>query len=579
VSKKVPPKSRLVSPKSALRALDDQETLFGSASQLAREESPTLLRDTLEALKQSTDFPSDPISPPKTQPYSIESTSPKPSRGTSRFVKRRNLWSAAGRDENEALLHVDTIDLVDSPAVRLALAGKDALFQPGPCTDHAAESSRISMADMHKTPLINKSSMVDIDDIVTPGVPTVSRSPSKVQMRSYHTSTTMTAAAKTITTDSVPAQRPAKDTTESAAGPVKKAVKANTKPAPAKPSYAGFTDHALQKQISAYGFKAIKKREKMIERLDRCWQEKHGTSSEQVAVPDIQVDTMTHGDFLSKVHDISTRPVAKVTKPRVKRKTADAPTTPKEPKKRKKAEPKAKDTTTTSKATKTPRKQKPKTPALSEAFVADINDIDDANANTANPVAAKATTQQKAPKKSTVKRRSRIKPATPPPTLPLTLSSSPTPKEEVDALIPEQDTTALPLSLTPPLPDLQSQIQAAIMSKPPPSPVITTTPTKTTAKKGGPRDITSSIQPTWREKILMYDPISLEQLAAWLNTTGFRAIGEDREVSPLEVREWCENNGVCCYGIGGGWRGNNKKKGAVGEEDSETSTTYLVVSG
>ena len=67
------------------------------------------------------------------------------------------------------------------------------------------------------------------------------------------------------------------------------------------------------------------------------------------------------------------------------------------------------------------------------------------------------------------------------------------------------------------------------------------------------------ISPTWREKILMYDPIVLEELTAWLNTEGFQAIGEDREVGPLQVREWCEQNGVCCLGVGGGWRGRGKR--------------------
>ncbi|OAX82608.1 structure-specific endonuclease subunit SLX4 [Emergomyces africanus] len=53
-------------------------------------------------------------------------------------------------------------------------------------------------------------------------------------------------------------------------------------------------------------------------------------------------------------------------------------------------------------------------------------------------------------------------------------------------------------------------------------------------------------QPTWYEKILMYDPIQLEDLAVWLNTDGFGRIGEDREVGPGVVREWCESKGICC---------------------------------
>ena len=44
----------------------------------------------------------------------------------------------------------------------------------------------------------------------------------------------------------------------------------------------------------------------------------------------------------------------------------------------------------------------------------------------------------------------------------------------------------------------------------------------------------------------MYDPIVLEDLAAWLNTVGLGTVGVDEEVSALEVRGWCEKNSVCC---------------------------------
>ncbi|OJD10643.1 hypothetical protein AJ78_08401 [Emergomyces pasteurianus Ep9510] len=78
------------------------------------------------------------------------------------------------------------------------------------------------------------------------------------------------------------------------------------------------------------------------------------------------------------------------------------------------------------------------------------------------------------------------------------------------------------------LPSLSSQITEAIKSQP------------------RSRAFNGLKQPTWYEKILMYDPIQLEDLAVWLNTDGFGRIGEDREVGPAVVREWCESKGVCC---------------------------------
>ncbi|KAI9830515.1 MAG: hypothetical protein M1819_005473 [Sarea resinae] len=62
-----------------------------------------------------------------------------------------------------------------------------------------------------------------------------------------------------------------------------------------------------------------------------------------------------------------------------------------------------------------------------------------------------------------------------------------------------------------------------------------------------------SDRPSWHEKILLYDPIVLEDLAAWLNTEGLTRVGVDQEVGPAVVRKWCEERGVCCL-----WKANLK---------------------
>jgi len=57
--------------------------------------------------------------------------------------------------------------------------------------------------------------------------------------------------------------------------------------------------------------------------------------------------------------------------------------------------------------------------------------------------------------------------------------------------------------------------------------------------------------------ILLYDPIVLEDLAAWLNTKGLGRVGVDEEVGAEVVKEWCEGRSVCCL-----WRqGRNGKRG------------------
>ncbi|KIW18998.1 hypothetical protein PV08_03288 [Exophiala spinifera] len=569
-TKKAPPKSRLQSPTSALKAVESQEVVFGSASQLVREESPTLLRETLEAIRQSESMlSSDPFSPQRTQPISIEATSPRNLPGTSRYVKRRNLWGIAGRDEDNALLQVDTIDLIDSPAVREALAGKDVLVQPGVqflANNRSAKKQNISF-QAQQTPLNHKSTLLlDIDDIVTPSLPVGGMAILPPQKRTIHTSP--------------PSQQPRKSTqsvgeNNEKAATSKKPSPAKAKQAPVKPSYAGFSTGDLQKQISAFGFKAVKSRDKMIELLDRCWEDKHGPAPND-SIDQDSVETLTHGDFLSKVHDITARPVPKAKKPRKRKSEGTELKTPKEPKRRKKAEPKQKDAEEKPKKPKLVRKPAAKL-ALSKEFVVDVDDIDDSNIET--NVASKASvsvSESVSKTKTALKKRTskgneaaKIQEAALSP-LPATTRHSSPPLPESHSSIPVGTTTAIdkeasqgltgddtkldvdaiqPLH-TPPLPDIKDQIGVAI--------TFESRLYSSLGAGAGARN--HAKHPTWREKMLMFDPIVLEDLTRWLNTEGFRSIGEDREINPLEVRTWCEENGVCNLWKGG-WRGRRKGGG------------------
>ena len=98
------------------------------------------------------------------------------------------------------------------------------------------------------------------------------------------------------------------------------------------------------------------------------------------------------------------------------------------------------------------------------------------------------------------------------------------------------------------------------------------------------RDTDLTAAPTWHEKILLYDPIVLEDLTAWLNAQGVRTElerlkpkvktrGRKKKDAPPEVDEWevvrdevkawmvqkwCEENSVCCLwreGLRGGVKG------------------------
>ena len=107
--------------------------------------------------------------------------------------------------------------------------------------------------------------------------------------------------------------------------------------------------------------------------------------------------------------------------------------------------------------------------------------------------------------------------------------------------------------------------------------------------KDAPRGADPS-KPSWYQKILMYDPITLEELTGWLNQQGLRInirkqkpkpkkrgrkkrdtdgnVLEEESNAEWEVHEeqlqawmvqkWCEEKSICCVWAGGGWGGRAK---------------------
>lgn len=53
-------------------------------------------------------------------------------------------------------------------------------------------------------------------------------------------------------------------------------------------------------------------------------------------------------------------------------------------------------------------------------------------------------------------------------------------------------------------------------------------------------------EPSWHERMLMYESVIIEDLAAWLNVGGLDGVGFDGEVSAGDVKKWCEAKSVCC---------------------------------
>ncbi|KAJ8114597.1 hypothetical protein ONZ43_g4863 [Nemania bipapillata] len=85
----------LLSPSSALKQSSNQDFVFGTSSQLVREESPTILRDLQAAIHASGNLDSDPFDDDKGQ----------------------RLWQAGARDEDGELMEMETIHLQHAPAL------------------------------------------------------------------------------------------------------------------------------------------------------------------------------------------------------------------------------------------------------------------------------------------------------------------------------------------------------------------------------------------------------------------------------------------------------------------------------
>ncbi|RMZ89001.1 hypothetical protein DV736_g3772, partial [Chaetothyriales sp. CBS 134916] len=414
--KEVASKPRLLSPTSAIRVLDDQETIFGSASQLAQNQSILTHRNIL----------SDSLSPEATQPTSIGSTTPGTTcGGTSKYVRRRNLWAAAGRDEDNALLHVETEGPFDLPCMRDAFAGKDVLVAP------LQRPERIRQ----RPPAVTASPL----PATKSGSQMAERVPS---IRYLHTAVGQEeiegAIPATGTTGTHQTRRECPSTVDTT----------SEQELPQKPHYAGVDTSVLQKRLKAYGFKPVKKREKMIELLDLCWEAKHGKSKSCEIRPDVP----KHGDFLSRVHDVSMSGME------------DALVEP---------------------TAKTPRESRAKKAALSEETAGG----NDTQHSKPQEVSGDAT-------------------ASPPPVVGLD-------RRRGNALDAVEVLDLTELSDIP----LSSQIQAAILEQ---------SHDASLAKRNHVSN------PTWHEKILMYDPIIIEDLTLWLNTEGLNRIGEDRERSKAD---------------------------------------------
>ncbi len=493
-------KNVLLSPTSAAGQSSRQDYVFGTSSQLAGDKPATSLWESQMAMHASSQ-------PEEHHPLARPVGNGSVAR---RSIESGQLWSVAARGEDGHLANIEIVDLVDSPAYPVdPLAG--VVAGPGTDTAMAVEPKKTSLVDadpsdvdMLPLPRPRPHASTQISDpfsapkskptalgqgrAANVAAPAAAARPSKAPDMSYEDR-----APLPSNQDASHLQRERKGIPEATGG------------AP-RPTYEVFTDAQLAKEVSSYGFKAIKKRTAMIALLDECWASKNrtlvtGNLQQSCAVSSTasaaQPRSKSADAGASKVTTSSSAP----TRGRPRKESKPAAVLPPEPEataKRPRGRPRKESSTASNAKTRAPTPLPPvaqsqaptaakgKKPAAREAIV-DIEDSDLEDSTSADDCV--------------------FSPAA------------------VDLSVGEDTELSLAMSPT----DQQSALFGYIMKA-----VTGTPPSK------------DPLKPSWHEKMLMYDPIVLEDLAAWLNSGQLDRAGYDGEVSALDLKKWCESRSICC---------------------------------
>lgn len=501
VSKKKapPPKPILLSPTAALAQVAKQDFVFGTSSQLARETSPTVLRDIQAAIRHSTciedsefltPINSDAIEPPDQRP---------------------KLWDAAARDAEGDLFDIDVIDLVDG-SPKLPIAGRETdpfgYFKGDDILASVDAAHTVETVDVVDTDLF-----VNLSDILPPpgsDPPHAFDEASPFFSDSEISVSTDVPRQTSISDDSLPTL-PTDHTEDHDVG--EPSMAPATQSGPKRPSYERFTDSQLARVIKTYGFKPVKRRNAMLALLDQCWESK-------VRMGQVGIHTSA-----------TLSPTARV------RKSGITAATPKKPHGRpRKNSPSAAEPQEPPPSAQPPSPPAPSLPPKKPRGRPRKDSLSPTKASTSR-------TKAKAPKKAIARSTSKGKKTalnaiveipdsaseneTDPASSPLStpervFSQSPPP---LDLSLGEDVEMSLSISPT----DQEKALFAHVTQ------AITTAPRTTDPHN-----------PSWHEKILLYDPIILEDLSAWLNSGQLTRVGCDEEVDPNQLKKWCESKSICC---------------------------------
>ncbi|OTA08210.1 hypothetical protein A9Z42_0091600 [Trichoderma parareesei] len=483
-----PPPPVLLPPTEALQEVARQDFVFGTSSQLAVEASPTFLRDLHAAMRRSN------------QAEYIDLDTPLNSDGVEPRERKR-LWAAGARDIDGDLFDVELTRIMERSSPPLpALSEDDPFGYTGVDKKITLPTVSINGADtsLHREPLIGS----------------VAGSPSKrIEATNFIIADDSIQFGSDISTGS-PVARRSKPAAESPP-PKPQGRNSEIKQAESqasKPSFELYTDARLSKEIASYGFKAVKSRQAKIALLEQCWLGKHqpvlpgarrtATTSTAAAAADASQSEIRTPRGRPRKNSGSS-PEAQEPPP-----SAQPPVSPSKPRGRPKKAATAASTAGKRTAAGSSRAKKTSSKTAAEASTARKRKAPAAKVIVEIPDSASESDGSLSPNPS------------PSPEC----ASSPLP---VDLSISVMDDTDPSLSLHPTedRPLSHEYITKAITSAP---------------------RTTDPANPSWHEKMLLYDPIVLEDLTTWLNCGQLTRVGFDGEVSTMEVKQWCESKSVCC---------------------------------
>jgi len=452
----------LLSPESALKQVSNQDFVFGTSSQLAREDSPSLLRELHAAMQASNkadddDFlASSPVAPISTVAKRVSQV-------------KRDLWSAASRDSAGDLLNVEIVDMVNSPEMQK------------PSKPHL----QVSMSPSNRADEIEE--WHDIDEMYMIPVPLKLNSqvarPADTSIREEPLGSAPVKSTKTAKSSTQPNSLLKRNKSTSRPSSQIPLSQGSSQ----MPNFEVYTDAQLARQVASYHFKPIKRRAQMITLLENCWKSKQGVALDDLGSNGTINAPQKKSSQVTKDKAPSSSHIGSPNRPRG---------------------PPRKDSTTTS-----PAKAKPKSTSKGTSTVKYLEMDSD------TPLSQVQTSR---------KWKSKMQ------------------AEEIS------DSESAPL----PSPPRQSKIRTPLHLKSFIATIDSPTLSPTSAQLHLFKRITQAItsvppskdpqNPTWHEKILLYDPLILEDLTVWLNTGALEKVGWDGEVEPKEVKKWCESKSICC---------------------------------